>query len=240
MPRQLTISTAIAAAIFLAAPTPAQQTEKPEHAYGAPPDWQRYRELAEAAVKDLLVDPDSAKIEWPNGYRKGGFKPFMSKRVYGYATCGLVNSRNRMGGYAGQQPFAVVIDNDRVLYVEIARSRGNLIAEACDRASLPPVEEMASGSAPEANLDISLSAHPEGAYVAAVPAGSAGERAGLKVGMIVTDVNGIGLEEMRVSEILKLIGRSSGKLRLGMVGGTTVEVEKADLIKAGAVAGNTN
>jgi hypothetical protein len=46
---------------------------------------------AKNAVKDQLIDPESAQ-----------FYDVSSKNG---ATCGFVNSRNRMGGYAGRQAF---------------------------------------------------------------------------------------------------------------------------------------
>jgi len=46
------------------------------------------------AVKDALVDPDSAKFE--TGYRRYEFPR-------GHAYLMTVNSKNRMGGYAGKQ-----------------------------------------------------------------------------------------------------------------------------------------
>ncbi|MBA2919101.1 hypothetical protein GON01_14460 [Sphingomonas sp. MAH-20] len=48
---------------------------------------------AKAAVKDALVDPSSAQ-----------FDAVGSK---GDVTCGLVNSKNRLGGYTGPRPFMV-------------------------------------------------------------------------------------------------------------------------------------
>jgi hypothetical protein len=48
---------------------------------------------AERAVRDQLIDPASAE-----------FSEVTSK---GNVTCGLVNSKNRMGGYTGRQVFFV-------------------------------------------------------------------------------------------------------------------------------------
>ena len=62
-------------------------------------DWTRFRARAEAALRARLIDPDSAKIEWPYGFLYGTWKPPFSKRIEGYWTCGLINARNRMGAY---------------------------------------------------------------------------------------------------------------------------------------------
>ena len=46
---------------------------------------------AETAVKDLLIDPESAQ--------------FSDVVTNGSTTCGFVNSKNRMGGYVGRTAF---------------------------------------------------------------------------------------------------------------------------------------
>jgi hypothetical protein len=48
-----------------------------------------------AAVKNELVDPDSAVFKDVVIYRQNGVP----------IACGLVNSKNRMGGYSGFTPF---------------------------------------------------------------------------------------------------------------------------------------
>jgi hypothetical protein len=48
---------------------------------------------AERAVRDQLIDPASAE--------------FSEVTTKGNVTCGLVNSKNRMGGYTGRQVFFV-------------------------------------------------------------------------------------------------------------------------------------
>lgn len=48
---------------------------------------------AERSVRERLVDPASAE--------------FSEVTTKGNVTCGLVNSRNRMGGYTGRQLFLV-------------------------------------------------------------------------------------------------------------------------------------
>jgi len=56
--------------------------------------------LVEAAVKERLLDPDSARFRWmqvPSNFN------FHYNRTY----CGIVNSRNRFGGYTGGAPFYV-------------------------------------------------------------------------------------------------------------------------------------
>jgi hypothetical protein len=132
----------IGGACLLCAPGPAQivlDHVPDQYTYGPAPSWERFRELGEEAIRAQLIDPESARFTWDHGFREGGFKPFLTRRWYGYVTCGLVNSRNRFGGYVGRSRFVVVIDNDRVMYSEIGGAGGaDLVSAACERAKLPP------------------------------------------------------------------------------------------------------
>lgn len=118
----------------IAAPAIAKEAAPPQP---VEPNWEAIRPQLETAVRSKLVDPDSAKITWDNGFKWGGFRPFLSKRVYGWATCGTVNSRNRMGGYTGASNF-VIVYWDTVRYVEIDDQSG-LLAGVCAKAALPQV-----------------------------------------------------------------------------------------------------
>jgi hypothetical protein len=54
----------------------------------------------------------------------GYWKPVLSKRIEGYWTCGIVNARNRMGGYTGSSAFAAVLDEQGTpKYVEIGEDQ---------------------------------------------------------------------------------------------------------------------
>lgn len=50
-------------------------------------------EHIEPAIREELMDPESARFEWPF---------FFSAQSNGWATCGYVNSKNSMGGYVGK------------------------------------------------------------------------------------------------------------------------------------------
>ncbi|WP_288199052.1 hypothetical protein [uncultured Pleomorphomonas sp.] len=63
--------------------------------------------LVEGAIKDRLLDPDSAKFKSPlAAYSKDGF----------VVVCGLVNAKNGYGGYAGFAPY----------YGYLLRNSGNI------------------------------------------------------------------------------------------------------------------
>ena len=106
------------------------------------PDMGLFRQAAEQAVRSRLIDPDSARIEWPFGFLSGSWKPPFQKRIDGYWTCGLVNAKNRMGGYTGRTSFvAVVSPSGIVQYVELGTGRDfDLLSSQCANSIklLPP------------------------------------------------------------------------------------------------------
>jgi hypothetical protein len=229
----------IAAALLLAAMPAAAKDKKPEHVYGPAPEWEQFRALAEANIRDRLIDPESARIEWLGQYHKGEFKPFLEKRVAGYIGCGTVNARNRMGGYVGRTNFVVVADFGRILFAEVGSKPGGMIAEQCTAAQraglLPPLSaiadsnEMSVGNpaaAPpsvDAATGLALRAMPDGAYISAVSSNSAAASAGLKPGMVITTVNAIPLAGMG-DAMLKVVGAAGPDATLTMVGGTSVKL----------------
>lgn len=54
--------------------------------------------VIEKAVRGSLIDSESARFKWV---------PIASPEVKTY--CGLVNARNRFGGYTGDAPYAVFV-----------------------------------------------------------------------------------------------------------------------------------
>jgi hypothetical protein len=98
------------------------------------PDWALFRRSSEAALRARLLDPDSARIEWPYGFRYGSWTPAFSRPIDGYWTCGSVNARNRMGGYTGSTFFVVVLDPDgKVKFVNIGESSDfDIVTSQCN------------------------------------------------------------------------------------------------------------
>jgi hypothetical protein len=228
-------------AALLLASTAATVTQakdkKPEHVYGSAPGWEQYRQLAEADIRDRLIDPDSARIEWLGQYHKGGFKPFLQGRVHGYVSCGTVNARNRMGGNVGRTHFVVVVDHDRVIFAEVDSKPGGMIADQCNAALraglLPPLPTTGSSAALDATAAVGATPYtnaatgltlrpmPDGAYVAAVAPASPAEAAGLKPGMVIISVNAIPLARMG-DAMLKVVDAAGANASLAIVGGRTV------------------
>ncbi len=111
----------------------------------------RFRKNAEAAVKRKLVDPDSAKFEWPYLFGWRSWKPFLGKPVSGYFTCGLVNARNRMGGYSGAAAFVALMDPKTSLPLLVSVGDGgkfDFVDAQCKKSvkGLPPTRPEALAS----------------------------------------------------------------------------------------------
>ncbi|KPF79491.1 PDZ domain-containing protein [Novosphingobium sp. AAP93] len=221
----MTAAALVGATLIAAGPALAKKEEPTPYVYGPAPEWSQFTALAEAAIRAQLIDPDSAKFEWPNGYKQGFFKPFFSRRINGYVTCGLVNSRNRMGGYVGRTYFVVVEDNGAVLYSEIGKGDGvDMLSTTCASASLPPAPTAVAPSAPALGVEVFATA--EGAAISAVTPGSLGDAAGLKPGMVVTKVNGIAIKGMSADLLRQMLAGIVGNATLELTGGTTITVAK--------------
>lgn len=124
------------------------------------PDFRQMRISAEAAIRSRMIDPGSTTFEWPRGFVDGWWKPVLQRRVTGFYTCGYVNSKNRMGGYVGATPFAVVMQNNQAVFVDIGRGKDfDFITIQCNKAfqTLPPAPaEMFDGPKAEAGAGSSL------------------------------------------------------------------------------------
>jgi hypothetical protein len=102
------LALAIAQAMIGTAPPPLQ-------AVTPTPDFPAFHAIAEAYVRDRLVDPDSAKFRWdPRTFT-------LVKPVYAGMSfvCGMVNSRNRFGGYDGYKWFFIAEKNGAVAMFDI-------------------------------------------------------------------------------------------------------------------------
>jgi len=116
------------------------------------PDWSAFRRTAEAALRQRLIDPDSARFEWPNGFTLGSWTPFMGSAIEGYWTCGLINARNRMGGYTGSTAFvAVLTPEGQLRHVDMGQARDfDMLTTQCTNSVrfLPPAPPALASSTP--------------------------------------------------------------------------------------------
>ena len=180
---------------------------KSDYVYGPPPDWVTYKTLGEAAVRKTLPATASWSVEWPNGYIATGWAH--GTRVEGYMTCGTLRATTAINGRYPSYPFAIVIDRGEVKTVDYELNmRNNGARFICDalvsHGVLPPADLMAHGSVVSgqasqqqqttiAALGLTVTAVPQGLYVATVAAQSTAAAAGLAPGMVITRANGITL-----------------------------------------------
>jgi hypothetical protein len=68
---------------------------------GPAPDRNAAIAAAEAQIRTTLVDPDSARFTWPYSLELIDEKPLFGRRTRSWTTCGTLNARNKMGGFAG-------------------------------------------------------------------------------------------------------------------------------------------
>lgn len=218
---------ALASFASLSAPA----TAKDDYAYGPAPDWTRYREVAEHAVRERLEDPKIQKrypaipgwsIEWPNGYiryrwdHKGDFP--------GYMTCGRLRAPASSEARYRLVNFIVVVDHDIAKTVDISRRESNsLINIACEnmirKGEMPPATLMEeTPDTAITALGLTVRSMAEGAYVVAVTPDGVARRAGLVPGMVIVRANGIALAGTGTT-VAKLLGSDTAKLDLETVTG---------------------
>ena len=216
---------AIAGLSALAAARPVAAQTASEHLYGPAPPWEEFRRLAEADIRAQLIDPESARFTWAGSYYRGELKVLLGARTQGYVGCGTVNSRNRMGGYVGATPFAIVIDYGRVLYSQIDRPIGYDCVRLQQAGKFPPLPDGGEASSPAASnaVGLALRPMPEGAYVSAVVPGSVAAAAGIKPGMLIASINAIPLAGMDEA-MLAVINAAGPGATLTMVGGTSFKL----------------
>lgn len=111
--------------------------------YGPPPP-DNYREIVETTIARQLIDPRSAIFEIgepTKGYTKEGAM-FGTHEAFGWRVCGLVNSKNRFGGYVGSVPFFTLFRANQIDTLIIGKITDNQyginitnssINEACSR-----------------------------------------------------------------------------------------------------------
>ncbi|MDF2812402.1 MAG: hypothetical protein K0S56_3433 [Microvirga sp.] len=99
----------------------------------------RMRVAAENALRQNLYDPGSATIQWKGGFSEGEWKPFLSRRIPGWIGCGMINAKNRLGGYVGSTAFAVVVRDGVVVHTELDATDTSLplTAAQCNKKFFP-------------------------------------------------------------------------------------------------------
>jgi hypothetical protein len=73
-----------------------------------------YKEIVWNWLQGMLLDADSAKIEW-QGDPKAADLGKNGEHIYGWLVEFRVNSRNRFGQYTGKQPHGALIRDNQVI-----------------------------------------------------------------------------------------------------------------------------
>lgn len=239
----------LAAAATLAMPLLATATiaaaKGSNYVYGPPPEWNRYKEVAEAGVRARLPDQQNWAIEWPNGYLRTSWKH--KGRFDGYVTCGIMRAIAPVTDRYPRTQFVVVVDHDAVKTVDVGqRGPRTIVNFLCDNAvatgGLPPARLMPTAmSAPAGTIaagttvaadvpatpsGLKLRIMPEGAYVAEVLAGSAAARAGIVPGTVITHANGIALAGMGLA-MVQVLGSDVPAMTIETAAGTRIDLRRA-------------
>lgn len=215
---------------------------------GPDPTWEGGVRLVEAALRERLIDPQSAQIEWPYNFTSGSLKSLFGKRRAGWFTCGRVNARNRMGGYTGRVWFLAMINSGVVVDLDIGTADGvdaasatcpGLIAKgqlpAAPVVSAPPAtaeaflttaNKHAAEAALRGGLGIAFLPTVHGALLISVAAGSPAGRAGLKPGETIAQVNGIALGGLDQSAMVRIFAGTGNRSEVEVVGVGKLLVER--------------
>jgi membrane-associated protease RseP (regulator of RpoE activity) len=201
--------------------TSASQAKKPEAPIdpGPRPTDQEFVQKTTESLLSSFFDPSAAIVQWPNGLAGGWWKPFLSKKIPGWFTCGRVNGKNRMGGYVGFHSFVAVMRDGAVVYTEVGSGDYDMLEAQCQKAisngvipTVPLVTEtptLVTPSPPAAGfaplLGFAFADDPDGVRIDAVTPGSVAEAAGLKPGTILQKVNGVSLASLDFATKLKLL-----------------------------------
>lgn len=198
--------------------------DRPAPDVGETPAWERFKQIGIASLRSSLIDPDSAKVEWPYVAIGGSLKAPFGKRRTGFFTCGLVNAKNRMGGYTGTTFFLIMIRNGALVSLDIGGiDQIDTATVSCSdfvkKGMFPLVANIAVATPPnEPTLGFLIKAVPDGAYISSVNTGSPADAAGLVPGMVISAVNGIQLKGFDDSAIVRVVQATVGTIKLSIIG----------------------
>jgi len=215
----------IGIAIAPSTATNAIAADAPTYDYGQRPRYSEGTKLAEAYVRDGLVDPASAQFEWPFDFAPMSEKLPLSKRVTGYATCGYYNAKNQLGGYVGRKEIRVIIHNGVVVEVQPV-SDLRFVPDICKE--MQGTFGMGPAPKPRLPLGVRIQPGPDGILFTSVAPQSIASLAGVRSGQIATTVNGVDLRGKNADEIAEIMDRAPDVLVLAMVGGATVTIDRTD------------
>jgi hypothetical protein len=126
---------------------PPTQQEMNQMDYGPYPS--DYKGAVERYLRNVLKDPDSARVEYVRGpgkqYQKMG--PLFGGGVTaGYGVCAWVNARNSYGGYTGAKLSWFMVKNGRVIQSAISTTRDSFETIQAEKGceTIGPSDEFAN------------------------------------------------------------------------------------------------
>lgn len=223
-----------AAALFIASPAQAKKDQAPIDPGPPPTSVEEFQRLATAAILARFFDPGAAQISWDRGLTGGYWKPVLSKKIPGWFTCGMVNGKNRMGGYVGARRFVAVYYSGQIVYSEVGDgSTYDFVRFQCEKAIstgvIPPAGTGPVAAAPDPNtprMGIGFDVVPDGAYILAVEPSSSAAEAGIVPGMVISHVNAVPVKGFDKGTTTKILQAPSDTLTLTIIGKGDVIVHK--------------
>ena len=247
--RLAAVATLVVPVAVHAAPTAPTAAE-----IGPAPSFADAVRIGEAELRNRLIDPDSAHIEWPYNFIGGSLKSMFSKRRSGFFTCGFVNAKNRMGGFTGKSWFLIMENAGTVTELDIGEADEiDAATISCNdfvkHESLPPSpasvtaspspspvttfegfqrasDASAAAAALSGGLGISFLPTPAGAVIVAVAKNSVAEEAGFRPGQVIQSVNGIDLRGMPVPAAIAVIRGLPKNSTFVMAGAGSIKVSR--------------
>lgn len=91
--------------------------------YGTQPGAD-YKQQIKDYFEPKLIDPTSPLYTFP-APNKGYLRNTRTDATFGWQVCGTINSKNRMGGYAGSVPYWAFFHEGRILRAEMGEHPTN-------------------------------------------------------------------------------------------------------------------
>lgn len=188
-------------------------------------DIDAVKSQSEAIIRSRMVDPSSTQLAWPFRFTNAKLNGFFAPSTYGYWTCGAYNSRNRMGGYVGENWFLVISDGQRVTSLDLGPGGVNVRCQnAVASGLLTESRDTAKDEGPGYGFD--LADVPDGLYIREVNAGSVAEAAGFKAGMVIEAINSIPLKGMDFSTRIAVLRAAQGEVSMVIIGKGPIRVTR--------------
>jgi C-terminal processing protease CtpA/Prc len=108
----------------------------------------------------------------------------------------------------------------------------------CSPLALAPATAFAQQSGQRSedrpSLGIAFWPHRDGIEVNNVVSGSSAHKAGIRSGMIITQINGTALKDKSISQIERMVVELTGQITLTMIDGSEITLEKTLINQSGS------